>query len=103
MIRRAETGADARQMLEEPPERRAVREEDGEVIEPEPAVCAQGRAAALLDQLDQRQRLAIGVESSRGCGRGSRLKPEHRRVVVERPREIADLQPYVSEAQGGGQ
>ncbi len=73
--------ADLAQMAEEPPERGALRQQDREVVQPEPASARHGARARTLVQLDDRRRAAGAAESGGARPALEQAKPEHLLVV----------------------
>jgi hypothetical protein len=83
-------------------EHRAVRQQDGEVVEP------QGAAARPFHAASGVQRNQHAIVTVRAEARGLALavqhaKPEHSLVIVEGTLQIADLQPHRAEARRVGQ
>ena len=81
----------------------AIREENGEVVESEPAVDAYRRRAGPLLEHDEWRGLARAWRATLPSPCVPSLEAEHRRVVVERAGEVADLQAHVTEPERVGE
>ena len=91
MIGGSRVGAHPVEMGDEPAERRAVGQQDREVIETEPASAGGGAGAGELVQLDERRVVSRAEHDS---GRRAREEPESqdRGVVRYRSVEVGDLE-----------
>ncbi len=89
MIRRSGAHADAGHMSQEAAERGAVGEQNGEMIEAEPALNANGRRVRVGVEHDEGRVLSVRMQRRGGRRDVARLQPEHLRVVVERATEVA--------------
>ena len=81
-------------MRDEAPQRRAIRQQDGEVIQPEQPGPRNRPDARTLVQHDQRLFLTLGAERRLPLFATQHPQAEHALVVVEGSAEIADLQPH---------
>ena len=90
-------------VLQETPERGAVRKQQREVIQAESPAARQGSCAGALVQFHERSRLVVRAEHDDALVAREHAEPEHHLVKQERPRQVRDLEPDAAQSRGGGQ
>ena len=90
-------------MRDKAPQGGAIRQQDGEVIQPEQPRSRNRPHARALVEHDQRFFLALGAKRRPSILATEHSQAEHALVVVERAAEIADLQPHGAKPRSFGQ
>ena len=97
------TLADLGQVPHEAAELRPVRQQDGEMVQAQPAAARHRRNPGALAQLDQRFPTLVRPERRLSIRADQYPEPEHVLVVRERPREVGHLQSDRPHPRGAGQ
>src|SRR3989442_10474408 len=97
MIRCADALADLPHVSHEPPQRRPVRQQNGEMVEPETSATRRRSYAWTLVELDEGRVVALRAEQRSRPIAPQDAQAKRPLVVRERAREIGDLETHPSE------
>ncbi len=103
VVRHPRVRADLPQVRQEPPQRRAVGKEDGEVVQPQQPAPGHRPHAGLLAQLQQRRVVAVRAQHRAAAVALQHAEAGHLAVVAQRPLQIRHLQHHPADVGLSGQ